>query len=136
MENRLNVIIIDDDSGVLFLHEVIVTESHLHPNPQAFSNAKEALSFLSINDFASTKALIFLDLNMPAMNGWQFLEKLESEINKADVKVVIVTSSLSKADREKSKSYSRVIDFWEKPLDEDRIKLLIQKLGHWLTPVS
>lgn len=131
-KNRPRVIIIDDDSGVLFLHEIIVTECHLHPSPDVFSSAKKALSLLISLDSVSTKALIFLDLNMPAMNGWQFLEKLETEIHHADIKVVIVTSSLSKAEREKSKSYLRVIDFWEKPLDEDQVERLMDKLGNWL----
>ncbi len=132
MEIRPKVFLIDDDAGVLFLHEIIVTETLLHPNPEAFSDANEALTYLSTFDHPSTKVLIFLDLNMPIMNGWQFLEKLESEIQKADVKVIIVTSSLSISDREKSKRYSSVIDFWEKPLDEDQVERLMDKLGNWL----
>lgn len=126
------VLIIDDDPGVLFLHEIIVTESSLHENPLTFSSAEEALVHLHRLDFISNRFLIFLDINMPNMNGWQFLEQLEKQINHADIKVVMVTSSLSRAEREKSKTYSLVIDFWEKPMEEEQVYQLIDRLGSWL----
>jgi two-component SAPR family response regulator len=131
-EGLPKVLIIDDDPGVLFLHEIIVTESHLHQEPQVFSKAEDALSYLIPLDSEACRVLIFLDINMPTMNGWQFLEQLEKQINHSDIKVIMVTSSLSRSEREKSKSYSLVIDFWEKPMEEGQVYQLIDRLGSWL----
>ena len=61
--------------------------------------------------------LIFLDLNMPEVNGWQFLEVLTEKQNQTQV--VIVTSSTSIHDKEKAQKYAQVIDFLEKPLTKN-----------------
>ncbi|MGM0946801.1 MAG: response regulator [Bacteroidota bacterium] len=126
------VLIIDDDPGVLFLHEIIVKEGELHPDPKTFYDAEKALNFIFSQDLEQNKMLIFLDINMPSMSGWEFLEKLGASIQYAEIKVVMVTSSLDKSDREKSTEYELIIDFWEKPMDENQVSDLIQKLGSWL----
>ncbi len=127
-----HILIIDDDIGVLFLHDIILTESRLIASPLSFSNAESGLEYLKSQDYPGNRALIFLDINMPKMNGWQFLDHLEKEIKHVDVKVVMVTSSLSKAEKEKSKEYCRVIDFWEKPMEEVQVHDLVDRLGDWL----
>lgn len=129
--NRPLVLIVDDDPGVLFLHEIIVTESKLHPEPKSFFDAEKALHFISEMDQTNQGILIFLDINMPKMNGWEFLDALEKKTSKAEIKVVMVTSSLSKNERIKSKSYERIIDFWEKPIDEEHVAGLMEKFGSW-----
>lgn len=133
MEERIpKVLIIDDDPGVLFLHKIIVREGNLCSNPKTFNDAKNALDFIFQLDADTSRILIFLDINMPKMNGWEFLELLIAKIQHADIKVVMVTSSLSKIEREKSKEYEVIIDFWEKPMEEPQVSLLKEKLGTWL----
>lgn len=125
------VLIIDDDPGVLFLHEIIVREGDLNSNPCTFNEAGKALEYIIPLDQVSTRILIFLDINMPKINGWKFLEMLGEKIQYADIKVVMVTSSLCKTEREKSKEYKWVIDFWEKPMDEIQISHLKENLVAW-----
>lgn len=131
-ESKPMVLIIDDDPGVLFLHKIIVRESNLNCTASTFIEAEKALEFIIPLDIASSRILIFLDINMPKINGWQFLEMLIDKIKHADIKVVMVTSSLSRTEREKSKEYELVIDFWEKPMDENQISHLKENLGPWL----
>lgn len=131
-ESSKKVLVIDDDPAILFLHEIIIKEGKLSNNPYAFLHAGEALDFILPIDSAESRILIFLDINMPKINGWEFLNLLEEKITQADIKVVMVTSSLSQTEREKSNEYGVVIDFWEKPMDDVQVEALIEKLGDWL----
>jgi response regulator of citrate/malate metabolism len=130
--NSPQVLIIDDDPGVLFLHKIIVKEGDLNSSPRAFIEAEKALEYIFPLDITNSKILIFLDINMPRINGWDFLEILIEKTKHADIKVVMVTSSLSKIEREKSKEYEVVIDYWEKPMEETQVIKLKEKLGPWL----
>ena len=62
------------------------------------------------------KYMILLDLNMPVMNGWEFLEELEKTEIASQAKVAIVTSSIDSADRKKAKEFEMVEYFLSKPL--------------------
>lgn len=126
------VLIIDDDSGVLFLHKIIIREGKLSSTPSTFLEAEKALEFLLPLDLSTSRFLIFLDINMPKIDGWKFLELIEGKIKHADIKVVMVTSSLSKSEKEKSKEFEVVIDYWEKPMEETQVLALKEKLGSWL----
>jgi CheY-like chemotaxis protein len=130
--NEAKIYIIDDDPGVLFLHKIVVSEGGLSCNPLTFPDAGKALESILPLDTSSTRILIFLDINMPKMDGWEFLALLEREIKHADIKVVMVTSSLSRTEREKSNEFEVVIDFWEKPMEETHVSVLKEKLGDWL----
>ena len=113
-KGNLNVLVVDDDEIVLFLHDLMVRESGLSTSPQLFSTGNSALDFLKENYRPAYNSLIFLDINMPAMNGWQFLELIEELGYK--IPVVIVSSSIDPADLEKAKSYAVVKEYVIKPL--------------------
>jgi response regulator of citrate/malate metabolism len=127
------VLIIDDDPGVLFLHKIIVREGNLCKTPITFSEAEKALDFILPIDTNSSRILIFLDINMPKIDGWKFLELLEEKVSHADIRVVMVTSSLSKSEREKANDFSLVIDYWEKPMNDSQVSRLKENLHDWLT---
>ncbi len=136
VESTARTLIIDDDPGVVFLHKIIVRESNLCSNPKTFLDATDALDFIISLDTTSNRFLIFLDINMPKLNGWEFLKLLIEKVKHADIKVIMVTSSLSKSEREKSKEFEVVIDFWEKPMDEAHVSVLMKKLSDWLGNLS
>ena len=131
-QGKPEIYIIDDDPGVLFLHRIIVEELDLGSSPRTFPDAGEALESITLLDTSTTRILIFLDINMPKMDGWEFLVSLEKNIRHADIKVVMVTSSLSKIERERSREFEAVIDFWEKPMEDTQVSALKEKLGDWL----
>ena len=126
----------DDDQVVILLHKLQVKKQELFDQTQVFFEAKKALDTITPLDSEEQRILIFLDINMPEMNGWEFLTLLKERINYADIKVVIVTSSLSKSDKEKGKEFDMVIDFWEKPMVPAKLVKLKEELGDWLAKQS
>lgn len=110
------VIIVDDDAAVLFLHEVMVRESNFADDIKSFSRAEPALTYLEAYD---SECVIFLDINMPGMSGWDFLKRLDDSDLNDDIYVIVVSSSLNSLDRKIAKNYKHVVDFVEKPLNVD-----------------
>jgi CheY-like chemotaxis protein len=119
---NLTIAVVDDDNIILFLHKKILQKAKFEASPHTFNSAKKALDFFDKIPDSATPILLFLDINMPIMNGWDLLEVIHQDSFEKEVHVVMVTSSVDASDKEKAFSYSKVIDFVEKPLDEDVLK--------------
>ena len=98
-------------------------------------NGKEALEYYHnlLKEPADKQAdyphLIFLDLNMPVMNGWEFLDEFVNSLlpKFPDTKVVILSSSANPVDKEKAKLYPIIIGYISKPITADLLKMLVKK---------
>ncbi len=111
----LKVLIIDDDSIVLFIQEKMLKKCEVSSNPFSFKDARKAIKFLELQE-PEHHFLILLDINMPLMNGWEFLETIKKLDIYPHVKVLLVTSSIDGYDKQKAKIYESVIGFIEKPI--------------------
>jgi len=111
----LKVIIIDDDDIMVFLQRKIFQRCGLAKDLMSFRAATAAIEFLKTEEI-NQHFLILLDINMPGMNGWQFLDILKEMKVSKNVFVIMVTSSIDRYDKEKAGSYTNVIDFMEKPV--------------------
>jgi CheY-like chemotaxis protein len=115
---------IDDDPITLMLIKKVVQKVSFSEQIISAQNGEEALDIfnqLKKNNFKATvdkPQLIFLDLNMPVMGGWEFLDYFNtpnySEFN--SIKVIILTSTINPEDIKKSKTYPNVISFQSKPI--------------------
>ena len=85
-------------------------------HPKVFEFSEKALEYIKEN-LNNNEFLILLDIYMPILDGWQFLDELES-IN-ADCKIIVITTSLSQEERHRASSNHRVINFFVKPLQND-----------------
>lgn len=121
----LVILIIDDDEAVRFFHRIIVTQSGLSAEPLCFSNGVDALAYLDASYDGKNSYLILLDINMPVMNGWDMLHELDCKNYCSQVNVVMVTSSVNKADLDRAKRYNTVIDFVEKPISGEEYKKIM-----------
>jgi CheY-like chemotaxis protein len=113
-KTSIDVLLVDDDPVSLFLHRKIIERCKLAKQPLSFTNGKELLEFFKMNEHGPAEYLVFLDINMPVMNGWQVLNSLDQVSIKTYM--VMVTSSVDEEDRKKAQTYNNVIGFIEKPL--------------------
>ena len=129
--------LIDDDEPTNFLSSMIIEEANCTEHIQIEDSGERAINYL-VNSakFAYSNKdypwpdLVFLDINMPAMNGWEFLAKY----NKLDkkhhrkIKIIMLTTSLDPDDEIKAKKITGVTDFKHKPLTE---QILIETLQQY-----
>jgi CheY-like chemotaxis protein len=113
----VKTLIVDDDEGVIFLHELMIKESGFSDHSLSFTKAGNALQYLAGREEKDSDCVIFLDINMPGMNGWEFLECLEKESYGRNIYVVMATSSVNREDRIKADTFKHVVGFVEKPLN-------------------
>lgn len=113
---KLNVLLVDDDEILLFIHQILVKKNLFITSPLAFVNGKLALDFLLEDAKNESATLIMLDINMPEMNGWQLLDAINKDLPAHQIYVVIVTSSIDFEDRIKAGKYKQVVGFIEKPM--------------------
>jgi CheY-like chemotaxis protein len=134
MERKLNcVLLIDDDEPTNFLNQIIIESSGCAGQVRAMQSGEEALHYLMHTCHADQTFprpdLIFLDINMPAMNGWEFLEKyrrLNGEC-KSKIVVVMLTTSLFSEDRLRVKEIPEISTFENKPLTEEKLEGILKK---------
>lgn len=116
------VFIIDDDRTICLIHKYLLKLVH-QKEPAIYTNALKALELIA-NKNEEDKFLIYLDINMPEIDGWDFIKRLENFSNPTRFLVVIVTSSVDELDKKKAKKYELVKGYVEKPLTKSKLKYL------------
>lgn len=112
----VKTLIVDDDKIICFFHKKIITNSNIDTSPETFLKAELALEYLDKKLPEENHILILLDINMKGMDGWEFLERLKALDFNQKCDVVVVSSSISHADKQKASQTGYVADFFEKPL--------------------
>lgn len=128
MDNRMvNMTVLIDDSDIdLFIQRRFLEVYNFSRQLQTFRSAEEALHWLGSLNGNAPPDVIFLDLNMPNIDGFGFLEnftKLPQKI-RDKTKIVVLTSSNSLKDREQVLSNANVIQFITKPIKQSDIEEL------------
>lgn len=116
MRPNQHIYIIDDDKIVHMLLTKLIEKTNLKGCPSAFECPNEAMLHLRETYNTTDQFLIFLDINMPFISGWGFLNTIEKFALPANTAVFIVTSSVNKEDKERAASYQLVKRFVEKPV--------------------
>ena len=119
------VLIVDDDNAVRFFHRIIVTQSGLCEAPLCFTNGADAFEYLEQNFIETNSYLIFLDINMPVMNGWDLLNSIKKNNYDKNVHVVMTTSSADDEDHKRANQYKMVMDYVEKPITSEQCKAIM-----------
>lgn len=128
MNQQLNcVLLVDDNEDDNFFHEIVLRKAGLTATIKTAETAIDALALLEETSF--TPGLIFLDINMPKMNGWEFLEhykNLKTE-KKSAIIIIMLTTSSNPADKKRAENIPEISGFEHKPLTHEAIKKIIQK---------
>ena len=123
--------LIDDNADDNFIHTRVIKKSDAAVNVIAKQTALGALEYLKSkkNDKGAHPDLIFLDINMPGMNGWEFLEeynKLEEQLQSRAV-IVMLTTSENPDDKLKAKASNITSDFRTKPLTKAMLEEILNQ---------
>lgn len=133
MTTKLNtVLLIDDNEATNYLHKRLIQQSGLVENVMVMQYAGDALEYLQTTTDPRPD-LIFLDINMPAMSGWEFLEDYEKLLpeQKSSIVIIMLTTSLNPDDRANADNFEAVREFCNKPLIVHNLKNIIDK--HFVT---
>ncbi|MBT8296639.1 MAG: response regulator [Gramella sp.] len=126
--------IIDDDKIYVNLVKKIIEIKKLSENLLIYKNGKEALDYFkdimeNVTDEDKLPDIIFLDLNMPVMDGWEFLNefiKIKNRLNKK-ITLYVVSSSIDPRDLERAKSFNLVTDYLIKPIELKKFEKIFEK---------
>ena len=131
MKKLKNILLIDDDEITCYLTNSFFEAMEIFDEVYCVHDGLEALEYLQQLSEEDYPDLIFLDIHMPVMNGFEFLESLEKyeDINTKKLYIVMLTTSDHKFDKDKASSFGNIIKcFITKPLTADRINELINSM--------
>lgn len=132
MEKKLNcILLIDDDFGTNLFHKIIIEEGDYASKIIVKNNGEEAIDYLKkpYDDENPRPNLIFLDINMPRMNGWEFLEEYQNLTLKqqADNIIIMLSTSSNPDDFERANKNPYIKEYRSKPLSEEMLEEVIGK---------
>lgn len=132
MEKELKfIMLIDDDLAANYFHKIIIEDAKIGEKLKVFPSGQEALDYL-----ASAKErnyalpdLILLDINMPRIDGWQFMEEFKrlGVWESSYTRVVMLTTSSNPRDKERADKIEEIVDLINKPLSVEKLQKLKEK---------
>ena len=124
-----NVFVVDDDKIFHFIIKKLLINNNIHVNPSFFENGLQAIDGIKkkLDNGESPPDLILLDINMPVLDGWQFLEEfklLKKSLTK-EIAIYIISSSDNNVDRDRAKDFKdEVKNYYLKPMNVEDIRAI------------
>lgn len=136
MSDKINLLVIDDDDINIFIIKKIVEKTGYDAQMVAKTNGQLAIDYLTElkESGQAFPQLILIDINMPVLNGWEFLESYEKLGIDHDIDMYMLSSSVYENDIEKAKTYKTVKGFISKPLSIERLIELFE--GKNIEPIQ
>ncbi len=129
MKKLKNVLLIDDSESDNFYHARKIQKMGITDNIHMCFSGEEALEYLKseLDGIHPQPTLIFLDINMPGMNGWEFLEEYEKlELaQQGEIVLTMLSNSIDERDRVRAQEFKSVHGFYSKPLNEDYLTSIL-----------
>lgn len=131
MKKKLrNILLIDDNEADNFIHNRVIEKADVAEIVTITYGAQEALDYLCEKGGANypKPEIVFLDINMPGMTGWDFLaayQKLDED-KKAGIVICLLSTSSFERDKQKAEEYNVLSDFTNKPLTHKKLMEIIE----------
>jgi CheY-like chemotaxis protein len=124
MKKKLkSILLIDDNEADNFLHKLVIKEAACTDDVVALNSGQKALEYLqeAEDGLHPPPDLIFLDINMPGMDGWEFLEEYKTFMISRENQIVVVmlTTSPNPDDQEKANRIPEILKYVNKPLSQE-----------------
>lgn len=125
------ILLIDDDQATNYIHKRVINKAAITDKIVELESGYDAIKYLNQTDFEAYPRpdIIFLDINMPGMDGWEFLEgyeKLNPE-QRGKIILVMLTTSLNPDDKNRSDTISTIDGFKNKPLTHETLQDIIDE---------
>lgn len=125
MEKLKKVLLIDDDEIVNSINKVIMQHAKFADEIVTETAAANAIIYIRSLDKLDLPSAIFLDVNMPEMNGWDFVEEYEKiGLNANDITIIMLTSSINPRDQKRALSMGHIKAFVSKPLSPELLNTI------------
>jgi CheY-like chemotaxis protein len=124
-----SILLVEDDPITVMVCEKIIRMTDFSEEVQTKQNGHDALQHIQhlLATNSSMHQIIFLDINMPVMNGWDFLQEFETLKSQLPSipRVFILSSTVDPEDRKRAAEFSVVQGFFSKPLTQENLRLLV-----------
>ncbi|WPP50303.1 response regulator [Catalinimonas niigatensis] len=129
MKKLSSILLVDDDETTNFVNQMLLEDMAVAQQVLVANNGKEALDLIRLqSDDVYLPELILLDINMPVMDGFEFLEAYEALALKHSVAIFVLTTSTNPGDIARLKETS-INGFLNKPLTEEKVLHLLKQHG-------
>lgn len=128
---KIDLLVIDDDDINIFIISKIVEKTGQNVQISAKHNGQIAIDYIKklVADDRTMPQLVLVDINMPILNGWEFIEAYEGLNLPCKSNMYMLSSSVYENDIEKAKSYQSIKGFISKPLSIDRLNELLAEVA-------
>jgi CheY-like chemotaxis protein len=128
LQSRVKLLVIDDDEINIFIIRKILDKTGFDVNTVSKNNGQQAIEYIQsiVDDEEKFPDLILVDINMPILNGWEFIEAYEKLSITYKVDVYMLSSSVYENDIERAKTYKSIKGFISKPLSIERLTELLK----------
>jgi CheY-like chemotaxis protein len=126
-QQKLNIFLVDDDHIYQFTAKKTLEAMGVSQEVSIFMDGETALEYIKahLSDIDSLPDVIFLDINMPVMDGWQFVEEFQKLDLGKKVSLFMVSSSVDEADMNRSRQYPVIKEYIIKPVGRPRFEQLL-----------
>lgn len=130
MKKIKTIFVIEDDPISSFVIRLALKDHIAFHECQEFKNGQAAVDFLiQSQEKEKRPELILLDINMPIMDGWEFLEKFSALPYAADIPIIMLSSSINPKDIKKAKANQQVKGFFSKPINNEKLDEILMMVG-------
>lgn len=128
MPQQYRFLLVDDSLLDLFIHKKLISISDIAESITTFNSAEEALEYLVENESTLQDSIMLLDLQMPGMNGFRFIDVFStlSDKIKRSLRIFILSSTVDQGDIKRARENPYIEEMISKPVDVNALKILLQ----------